>query len=144
MMPDETRVHRIRLAGPWDVITAAESKRIKMPSGWRNILGTYCGSAIFKRSFNSPVGLKNQRLFIVIPFTHGCGSVRLNSQFIGEFDETGSGTPGDSTIEKKYEITHHIGSYNQLEIELTCQPDLYPECGLDSAVLLEIVEDQRC
>jgi len=139
-MPDDSSIHRIRLAGPWEVVTGAVTKRVKMPAGWQEILGTYSGSVIFKRSFNSPTGLKNQQLFIVLPITHCRGFVWLNNVLVGDFNDEKTGSQNESLFENKFEITRLIQQHNQLKIELTCQPQLHSECGLCSPVILEIVE----
>ncbi len=138
-MPDDSSIHRIRLAGPWEVVADAGNKRVKMPAGWQEVLGSYCGSAIFKRSFNSPTGLQNQRLYIVLPATHCRGSVWLNNVLLGEFNDEKTDSQNESQAETKFEITSLIQQHNQLKIELICQPQLHPECGLCSPVILEIV-----
>ncbi len=139
-MPDDSSIHQIRLVGPWEVVTDTENKRVKMPADWQEILGNYCGSAIFKRSFNSPTGLQNQRLYIVLPVTHCHGSVWLNNVLLGDFDDEKIDSQNESQAENKFEITRLIQKHNQLKIELTCQPQLHSECGLCLPVMLEIVQ----
>ncbi len=131
-MPEDSSVHQIRLAGPWSMITDTGARKIKMPASWRDLLGDYSGTVIFKRSFNSPTGLQNQRLFIVLPETHCRGVIRLNNVVVGAFNET--------QIKNRFEITRLIQPHNHLEIELSCLPESRNETGLHSPVILEIVE----
>lgn len=139
MMIENSSTHRIRLAGPWQVVTDGESKQIKLPACWQEILGEYSGPAIFKRSFNAPTGVKNQRLFIVLPATGGLGAVWLNQVLIGNFDDGQAESQNAASSEWRFEISEQLQRFNQLEIELTCHPQTGIPCGFCEPVTLEIV-----
>lgn len=143
--------HRIRLAGPWIVkseldfrgqsIKTKNGCKVNLPASWQNIFGLQNGTAVFKRSFNSPTGLHGQKIFLVLPLTNGSGQLHLNDQFLGEFNEETAEGKADADYEKKYEVSQFLQLHNQLKIELTCQPNTAHKCGLCNAIVLEIVED---
>ncbi len=139
-MVENGSVHRIRLAGPWQVVIGDESRQIELPACWQEILGDYGGPAIFRRSFNSPTGLKNQRLFIVLPATGGFGTVWLNHVLVGNFNDTDVESLSGVSPERRFEITQPLQRFNQLKIELTCHPQSDLPYGLCEPVILEIVE----
>ena len=111
-----------------------------MPASWQEIFGTQCGTAIFRRSFNSPTGLQNQKVFLVIPVINCTGQLCLNDQFLGKLEDEIPSTKEETGFEKRFEITQLIQPRNRINIELTCASQAQPDCGLCTAIILEIAE----
>jgi beta-galactosidase/beta-glucuronidase len=135
-------IHRIRLLGPWDfvwhetpgsVAPPLTQGSVKMPCRWDEVFGTVSGTATFTRKFHCPTNLDPQeRVCIVLSGLPGRGTVAINGELLGEFDQTHSRTELD--------VTKRLNKFNQLAIEVSFSPSANLELaeGLLAEVALEI------
>lgn len=133
-------VHRMYLKGPWEVRRLdreERSRRVTLPASWQTIfLGSNCGSAEFRRKFNQPTNLEpHEHVWIVFQGVRGAAWVDLNRQRLGRIDID------DDTAE--FEITPHLALHNELVVQLTFEPNEFPDQlgGLWGPVALEIRSD---
>ena len=136
--------HSIRLIGPWFVQPQdglqfidqreeiAAVRRIKMPASWENLFGNAKGKATFMRTFNSPTGIDQQTLKIMLEELNGSGTVSLNGEQLIEY--------GNDDNHIQVNITSQLKLNNQLVIELVCDPSGKSICGLHRPVILMIEE----
>src|SRR5688500_15146928 len=130
-------MHTIRLRGPWqleaikryvreadgsylaaiDDLPAAASA--KMPADWRDSLGPdFLGVVRYRRAFNRPTNLSQERVWLVVEPPRSCGLVRLNGEPLGEA-RFGS-SPG------RFDIRRLLKDYNAVEIQVE-HPELDDE-----------------
>lgn len=137
--------HRINLKGPWEtrgeLAERAElmdakirDQRVRLPADWKSVFGLIPGTIEFRRRFHTPTNLSpRDQVFVCTDHCGGTGIVRLNGQLLGEF-------PPDDSTGWRFEVTELLQSFNELSIELTCQPGHEQNDGLCSPVAIEIVE----
>ncbi len=136
--------HSIRLIGPWLVQpqdglqfadqceNSSASRRVKMPVSWQELFGKASGQATFTRSFNSPTGIDQQALTIILEELHASGTVSLNGGQRIEF--------GIDDHYLQIGVTSQLKLNNQLVVEMFCEPSEHALCGLHSPVILLIEE----
>ncbi len=126
-MTEEIALHRIRLAGPWEVaieeaslwqspapgkiLAAGNLRQVQMPVCWHQLFSAAASKACFRRKFNQPSGLATQRLWITCEELTGSGTLFLNQQRLGEF--------AAKTGPQRYEVTSLLQLTNQLELHFS-------------------------
>lgn len=138
--------HRINLRGPWDYrwisdwpLASSEKPglgTITMPQDWQAIFGSSRGTAEFRRKFHRPTNLEpHERVTILMTEVRGAGRVKLNETNLGEF--VSSGDPVE------FDVTACLQSFNELIVEITCDPGQAPEqsSGLFGVTAIQISSD---
>lgn len=140
--PHSSKIHRIRLQGPWEWAAPALSpdqawtwNRIRLPEEWDR-LPLMVGAVWFRRRFNALTGITpSDRIRVAIPIQQSSISVNLNGQQLVRIPSTGDGLPSAM----RFELTPYLTARNLLEIvfENGVSPS-NPESGLGQPVVLEI------
>ncbi len=142
----ELPAHTIRLAGPWEcepqlpLIWQHESgkadatpRRVKFPTTWESLFGFQGGTVRLQRRFNSPTGIRNQRLAIACQHARATGELRLNGELLGPL-------PADRDS-VRYELPALQPGANLLELTLHHTPTTTASAhSLGHPISLEIYE----
>ena len=140
--PLTSKIHRIRLQGPWEWAVPTPSpdqawtwSRIRLPDEWDR-LPMIDGPVWFRRRFNAPTGITpTDRICVVLPTSLASISVNLNGQALAPLPSLGD----DHAAVMRFELTPTLAVRNLLEIvfEEGISPS-NPEGGLAQPVALEI------
>lgn len=124
-------VHRIRLAGPWDVAGPFEEddaaddvawRRVDIPSTWQELFGGAAGTAHFRRSFNKPTNLtSSERVLVELPEEAGqLVAAEINKKTIA--------LPLDPP--PRLDVSNLLEDFNTLVLQIEFDPDVqFAACG---------------
>jgi len=138
--------HWIRLRGPWDVSSVAESgtdsvERVRLPADWRTLFGEQTGTACFQRRFQCPTHLDDdERVCVTLLDVRAQVHCQLNGQDVPPLAAP-LGDPGCWPAESclSFDLTDLLQPSNQLRLALTVEQLPADPVGLHEPVLLEIV-----
>jgi len=122
-------MHVIRLRGPWELLPLkrysvgvagdlcveavrdGSQRRATMPADWCDALGAgFLGVVRYRRTFNRPTNLTNERIWLVVEPPQSCGTVRLNGRDLGCVR---AGEPAG-----RFDIAQLLKDYNAVEIDV--------------------------
>ncbi len=106
--------HRIRLAGPWELVQQNESTTIKLPCSRDAVVAPIDWSQplSLRRRFNTPTNLAaGDRVFVDVPECFGpVESVLLDGVPVHEVDDP----------RRRYDITSGLSMFHTVQVNLTC------------------------